>query len=81
MNYYFLYNEFIKQYTHAKDIEISMKNYINESYEILDDIYFTPKKIDKDKIENIIKDKKYKNLLLNMISNLERFDLSKTFII
>lgn len=79
MNYYFLCNEFIQYYIHTKDIEISMKNYIKTNHELLDDIYFTPKKIDKDKIENIIKDKKYKDLLLNTISNLENIDLSKTF--
>lgn len=80
MNYYFLCNEFIQHYIHTKDIEISMKNYIKTNYELLDDIYFTPKKIDKDKIENIIKDDKYKNILLDMITNLEKIDLNQTFV-
>lgn len=80
MNYYFLCNELIENYIHTKDIEISMKNYIKTNYELLDDIYFTPKKIDKDKIENIIKDDKYKNILLDMIANLEKIDLNETFV-
>lgn len=78
MDYYFLCEEFLK-YIDTNDVEKSIKNYINDNYEILDDIYFTPKKIDKEKIENIIKDKEYKNLLLNMISNLKNIDLDKTF--
>ncbi|MCI8965116.1 MAG: DUF2268 domain-containing protein [Clostridia bacterium] len=78
MKYYFLCEEFLK-YIDTNDIEISIKNYINNNYEILNDIYFTPKKIDKDKIEDVIKDKEYKNLLLNMISNLKNIDLEKTF--
>ena len=67
MNYCFLFNDFLVQYKNTNDIKTSIKNYIYNNYNTLKDIYFEPKKIEKDKIEKIIKSRDYQKVLLDTI--------------
>lgn len=77
MNYYLLCENFFKEYENTNDIEKSIKNYVNNNYKILNEIYFFQKKIEKNKMKDIIKDSEYKNTLLNTISNLKGINLKK----
>lgn len=79
MNYYFLCNEFFKQYEITGDIQKAIQNYIRINYDILNKIYFNPKKIDNNQVEKILNTKEYKEILLNTILNLKTIDLNKTF--
>lgn len=79
MNYYFLCEKFLEGYKNTKDIEKSINNYFNNNYDLLRDIYFQPKKIETNKIEDTIKNENYKNILLKMISNLKDINLNKLF--
>lgn len=58
-------------------IEKSIKNYINNNYKLLNDIYFLQKKMEKSKIEEVIKDSQYKNTLLNTIFNIKGINLKE----
>ena len=54
MNYYFKCNDFFEQYKNTGTMKTSIKNYIHNNYDILKDIYFEPKKIRKEKIDEIV---------------------------
>ena len=77
MNYCLLCENFFEEYENTNDIEKSIRNYINNSYNLLNDIYFFQKRIEKSKMEDIIKDSEYKNILLNTISNLKGINLKE----
>lgn len=79
MNYCFLCNDFLVQYKNTNDIKTSIKNYIYNNYDTLKDIYFEPKKIEKDKIEEIIKSRDYQKVLLDTITNLNNINLNEVF--
>ena len=79
MNYCFLCNDFLVQYKNTNDIKTSIKNYIYNNYNTLKDIYFEPKKIEKDKIEEIIKSRDYQKVLLDTITNLNNINLNEVF--
>ena len=79
MNYCFLCNDFLVQYKNTNDIKTSIKNYIYNNYNTLKDIYFEPKKIEKDKIEEIIKSRDYQKVLLDTITNLNNINLNEFF--
>ena len=79
MNYCFLCNDFFVQYKNTNDIKTSIKNYIYNNYNTLKDIYFEPKKIEKDKIEEIIKSRDYQKVLLDTITNLNNINLNEFF--
>ncbi len=79
MQYYFLCNDFFRKYEDTGDIETSIKNYINDNNEILNEIYFNPKKISRDKIEESIKDKEYIQKLLDTSFNLDNVNLNNVF--
>lgn len=79
MNYCFLCNDFLVQYKNTNDIKTSIKNYIYNNYNTLKDIYFEPKKIEKDKIEEIIKSRDYQKVLLDTITNLKNINLNEVF--
>ena len=79
MNYCFLFNDFLVQYKNTNDIKTSIKNYIYNNYNTLKDIYFEPKKIEKDKIEEIIKSRDYQKVLLDTITNLNNINLNEVF--
>ena len=55
MDYYFLCNDFFEHYKSTEEIKTSIINYIHNNYDILKDIYFEPKKMEQEKIEEIIK--------------------------
>ena len=76
MNYCFLCNDFFVQYKNTNDIKTSIKNYIYNNYNTLKDIYFEPKKIEKDKIEEIIKSIDYQKVILDTITNLNNINLN-----
>ena len=77
MNYCFLCNDFFVQYKNTNDIKTSIKNYIYNNYNTLKDIYFEPKKIEKDKIEEIIKSIDYQKVILDTITNLNNINLNE----
>lgn len=79
MNYCFLCNDFFVQYKNTNDIKTSIKNYIYNNYNTLKDIYFEPKKIEKDKIEEIIKSMDYQKVILDTITNLKNINLNEFF--
>ena len=79
MNYCFLCNDFFVEYKNTNDIKTSIKNYIYNNYNTLKDIYFEPKKIEKDKIEEIIKSRDYQKVLLDTITNLNNINLNEVF--
>lgn len=74
-----LCNDFLVQYKNTNDIKTSIKNYIYNNYNTLKDIYFEPKKIEKDKIEEIIKSRDYQKVLLDTITNLKNINLNEVF--
>ena len=74
-----LCNDFLVQYKNTNDIKTSIKNYIYNNYNTLKDIYFEPKKIEKDKIEEIIKSRDYQKVLLDTITNLNNINLNEVF--
>ncbi len=76
MNYYFLCNDFFEQYKSIREIKTSIKKYIQNNYDILKDIYFEPKKIEKDKIEEITNCVEYQKALLNTITHLNNTNLN-----
>ncbi len=80
MDYYFICEEFLKEYKETKDIEKSINNYFNNNYSLLEKIYFLPKKVQTSKILSIVKNEEYKNILLEMISNLKDINLNTLFI-
>ena len=61
MNYCLLCENFFEEYENTNDIEKSIRNYINNNYNLLNDIYFFQKRIERSKMEDIIKDSEYKN--------------------
>lgn len=77
MNYCLLCENFFEEYENTNDIEKSIRNYINNNYNLLNDIYFFQKRIERSKMEDIIKDSEYKNILLNTISNLKGINLKE----
>lgn len=79
MNYCFLCNDFFVEYKNTNDIKTSIKNYIYNNYNTLRDIYFEPKKIEKDKIEEIIKSMDYQKVILDAITNLNNINLNEFF--
>lgn len=51
MDYYFLCDDFFEQYKSTEEIKTSIRNYIHNNYDISKDIYFEPKKIEKEIFE------------------------------
>lgn len=80
MDYYFICEEFLKEYKETKDIEKSINNYFNNNYSLLEKIYFLPKKVQTSKILSIVKNEEYKNMILKMTSNLKDINLNTLFI-
>ena len=79
MNYYFKCNDFFEQYKNTGTIKTSIKNYIHNNYNILKDIYFEPKKIEQEKIEEIINSVEYQKVLLDTITHLNSINLDIVF--
>ena len=75
MDYYFLCNDFIEQYKSTGEIKTSIINYIHNNYDILKDIYFKPKKIGKEKIDEIMNSVEYQKVLLDTITHLNNTSL------
>lgn len=79
MKYYFLCNEFFDQYKKTGEIKISLKNYVHNKYDILKDIYFEPKKIEQEKIYEVIESIEYQKVLIDTIKNLKNISLDTFF--
>lgn len=79
MDYHFLCEDFTLEYNASKNIDMSIKKYFDVNYNILDEIYFRPKNITKDKFKTIINDEEYRKILLDMILNLNDIDLKDVF--
>ena len=75
MDYYFLCNDFFEQYKSTEEIKTSIRNYIHNNYDILKDIYFEPKKIGKEKIDEIVNNVEYQKVLLDTITHLNNTSL------
>lgn len=75
MDYYFLCNDFFEQYKSTRKIKKSINNYIHNNYDILKDIYFEPKKIGKEKIDEIMDSVEYQKVLLDTITHLNNTSL------
>lgn len=75
MDYYFLCNDFIEQYKSTEEIKTSIINYIHNNYDILKDIYFEPKKMEQEKIGEIIDSVEYQKVLLDTITHLNSINL------
>ena len=79
MKYYFLCNEFFDQYKKTGEIKTSLKNYVHNKYDILKDIYFEPKKIEQEKIYEVIESIEYQKVLIDTIKNLKNISLDTFF--
>ena len=79
MDYYFLCNDFFEQYKSTEEIKTSIINYIHNNYDILKDIYFEPKKMEQEKIEEIIDSVEYQKVLLDTITHLHSINLDIVF--
>ena len=75
MDYYFLCNDFFEHYKSTEEIKTSIRNYIHNNYDILKDIYFEPKKIGKEKIDEIIDSVEYQKVLIDTITYLNSINL------
>lgn len=79
MDYYFLCNDFFEHYKSTEEIKTSIINYIHNNYDILKDIYFEPKKMEQEKIEEIIDSVEYQKVLLDTITHLHNINLDIVF--
>ncbi len=75
MNYNFIYKELLNEYKTLSNEKLALEEYIKKNRKILEDIYFAPKKIKQDEINEKINNEEYIHIIKKTICNINKIDL------